>query len=244
MVITMEDLKIRALGVGAAEIKMGTKRILVDAFNSNNEAEELKNGDFILFTHDDLDHFMIESFPNVKNLDVVIIGPPSIVKPLLESDKASSDQIKVMFSGDNNSPVNFEFDGFLIKSFATPHFLKWKPIHNSYLVETEGYKLYITGDSYLTVDMQDKVEHIDYVICNLVDQGFITHTEDSRFAIHHHLSYLLRIISDFKPKKIVGMHLLNFDGTVNASDMKKLIEAYQFEDILIPSSKEEIISLT
>jgi hypothetical protein len=64
------------------------------------------------------------------------------------------------------------------------------------------------------------------VICNLVDEVFIYRKEDPRFAIHHHLSHLLNILSIYQPQKIIGVHQIHFDGTVDAKEMKNLISTY------------------
>ncbi len=239
----MNQIAIRALGVGALEIKIGTKRLLLDAFNSINQPKKINHGDFLIFTHDDADHFSINSLPDVRGLDINIIGPPTIVQPLLQNEKALVNQIKVMHSPNNNEPDKFSFDEFCIKSITTQHFINWKPIHNSYLIEAKGLNIYITGDSNLIKDMADSITDLDVVICNLVDEGFITGRDDRRFAIHHHLSYLLKIISDYHPQKLIGTHLINFAGTVEAEEMKKLVEDYQFTNITIPVSEDEVIIL-
>lgn len=237
----MDTIKIRALGVGALEIKIGARRLLVDAINSINTVPELFAGDTLLFTHDDADHFNADSFPQLKKLDITIIGPPSIIKPIIENDIADLEQIKIMYSQTNYEPCTLELDGFRIKSFQTTHFLNWRPVHNSYLLEIGDNKIYLTGDNYLTKEMSDILTDIDVVICNLVDEGFIKGYEDPRFAIHHHMSYLLNIISTYSPKRIIGSHLINFPGTVKEEDMKKLVENYQFSQITIPISTDEII---
>lgn len=239
----MDNIKIRVLGVGAFEFNIGGKRLFVDAFNSINPAEELTQGDIVICTHDDADHFSVSKFPDMRDLDIIIIGPPSIIKQLIENDKATIDHIKVIYSQNNKQPSFIEIDGLRIISFGTPHFLDWKPIHNSYLIEFNHCKIYITGDSYLTKDLKEIIGQVDVIICNLVDEGFITGKENPNYAIHHHMSYLLNMISDYKPQKIIGLHLINFDGTVNAYNMKKLIDDYQFNDIIIPTEVNEIISI-
>lgn len=239
----MERYKVRNLGVGAVEITIGTNRILVDAFNTINCLTEVRCGDILLFTHDDGDHFDPEQLPDIKGLEIIIIGPPSIVKPILEQDKAMIEQIITMYSQNSSKPDAFHIHDIEITSFSTSHFMNWKPIHNSYLIKHKCGKLYLTGDSYLTYQMKEQVGPIDYVVCNLVDEGFITGAEDPRFAIHHHLSYLLNMISAYQPLKIIGIHLLEFPGTVDAMTMKKLVTDYGFDMILIPQDSCETIEL-
>ena len=239
----MEHTYVRNPGVGALELKVGNSRILVDAFNSVNKSEEVRPGDIILFTHDDDDHFDPSKLPDISGLNVTVIGPPSIVKPLIESEKAQIEQIRSVYSQNNAHPTFIELEDICIKSFGTHHFLNWKPVHNSYMISHKLCSIYITGDSYLTKDFKDIAGSMDIVICNLVDEGYITKSEDPRFAVHHHLSYLLNIMSTYKPKKIIGTHLIGFDGTVDAGTMKKLVKDFGFEEILIPADSCEIYEL-
>lgn len=237
----MCGLKIRALGVGASEIQTDRIRLLVDAFHSLLPATEVRDGDIIIFTHDDADHFMPDKVPDLKGADVVFVGPPTIVKPLLELGKANLDQIKVLYTQDNGRPSYYTTKNVKISCFNTPHFNQWDPVHNSYLLEFSGKKVYITGDSLITKELASTIGDVDALICNLVDEGFLTGSEDPRFAIHHNLSYLLKILTILKPEKLIGVHLLDFDGTVDAGDMRKLVEDYSFDRIIIPCNSEEVI---
>lgn len=239
----MERYKVRNLGVGAVEITIGINRIFVDACNTINPLFKVRCGDILLFTHDDGDHFDPEHIPDIKGLDIIIIGPPSIVKPIIERDKAVIDQIITMYSQNNSEPAVYVIHDIVITCFSTPHFMKWKPIHNSYLIKHKCGNLYLTGDSYLTNQMKEQIGPIDFVVCNLVDEGFITGVEDPRFAIHHHLSYLLNMMSAYQPQKIIGIHLLEFPGTVDSWVMKKLVTDYGFDAITIPQDVYETIEL-
>jgi L-ascorbate metabolism protein UlaG (beta-lactamase superfamily) len=230
-------------GVGALIIQLNTVRLFVDAFNSLTDAAELNRGDILLFTHDDSDHFDVNMMPCIKNQEITVIGPPSIVKPLLESGKASLDQIQTVYSPNNHEPVFLDVAGIRLTCFRTPHFLDWKPIHNSYLVQYKQRSVYITGDSYLGAEMKDDIGDVDIVICNLVEEGYITDREDKRFAVHHLMSYLLNIMAGFSPEKIIGVHLIGFDGTISPKDMKKLAADYHFDEIIIPTGKDEMIGL-
>lgn len=239
----MGAITVRNPGVGALRINFGGVSLFVDAFNSINTAEEVNNGDVILFTHDDADHFDAGKLPDIREIKATIIGPPSIVKPILEKERAELKQIVPVYSQNNKNPATIKFEDFTVTSFSTPHFLDWKPIHNSYLFKHQKGNIYVTGDSYLTREMKDTIGKVDYVICNLVDEGFITRTEDPMFAIHHHLSCMLNIVSVYQPRKIIGVHLIHFDGTVDAGDMKKIVNAYGFEQIIIPTDEAEAITL-
>lgn len=243
----MNNIKAELLGVGSVKITIGNRNVYIDAFNSINSSPELKDGDIIVFTHCDADHFDVTSIPDIRESDVLIIGPPSISRQILLSEKAEISRIKELNSPDNANPDQLDLDFMCIKAFSTSHFMAWNPIHNSYLLEISGIKIYITGDSMLTAGLKQYLNHVDYVICNLVHEGFITKRQDPRFAVHHHLSYLLDIIDLYNPVKIICSHLINFSGTVEPEEMSELVDRYGFNDRIIVPDKEreepEILSI-
>lgn len=239
----MGRVSVRNPGVGALEIMIRKARILVDAFNSVNVPEEVREGDIILFTHDDADHFDPSKLPDLTGRSVTIIGPPSIVKPLMEAGKAGIGQIRAAYSQNNADPVSVNIGEICIKIISTSHFMGWKPVHNSYMISDGQSCIYITGDSFLTKKIKEVASDMDIVICNLVDEGYITKRDDPRYAIHHHLSYLLNIMSIFKPERVIGVHLIDFEGTVDPTEMKKLINDYGFGEISIPVDRSEILEI-
>jgi L-ascorbate metabolism protein UlaG (beta-lactamase superfamily) len=239
----MEKLTVTNLGVSALLIQAGNRRILVDAFNSVNQSVEVLPGDLILFTHDDDDHFRAEKLPELKGMDVTIIGPPSIVKPILLQEKADITQLECLFTGDNAVPATISSNDIHIKCYHTTHFNNWDPIHNSYLIEISGKKLYITGDSLLTKELAETIGETDAVVCNLVEEGFLKGYTEGNVAIHHLLSYLLKLKAEGKTEKIIGVHLVNCPWTPDENEINKLIEEYGFQDLILPTSTEQNILL-
>lgn len=240
----MEQITIRNPGVGALVIEAGERRILVDAFNTLTKPEEVLPGDILLFTHDDGDHFSPDKLPVVRGNHIIIIGPPSIVKPILMNEKADIEQIEVLYTNRYEEPASISLYNINIKCFHTYHFNHWDPIHNSYLIEMLGKKLYITGDSLMTKELAENIGETDAIICNLVEEGYLKAKEEEDVAIHHSLSYLLKIRSEAKTKMIIGIHLLDFTYTVDEHKMRKLVEDYGFRNIIIPVSSEEKIVIS
>lgn len=229
----MVRVSVRNLGVSALMIEGGGRRIQVDAFNDLIEPTKVLTGDILLFTHDDGDHFCPDRLPVVKNMDITIAGPPSIVKPILMQNKADIEQIEVLYTNKYAKRDSISFDNIKIYCFNTQHFNHWDPIHNSYLIEISGKRIYITGDSELTKEQAENIGETDAVICNLVDEAYLKAEIDANTALHHNLSYLLKVRSEGRTKMVIGVHLLDFDWTVEASDMNKLVEAYGFSNIII-----------
>ncbi len=239
----MEKLEIRNTGVAALVITIGGRRILVDAFNTINQPEPIVPGDLILFTHDDGDHFSPEKLPNLIGQDVTVIGPPTILKPILELGKAGLEQLKVLYSKDPQNPDGIIVGDICIKAIHTQHFNGWDALNNSYLIKAGSRRIYITGDSLVTKELFASIGKPEILICNLVEEGFLKGTEDKRHAIHHLLSYLLKVSSECNSDRIIGVHLLNFEGTVPADEMKQLVKAYDFSRIIIPISPTQMIQL-
>ncbi len=178
----------------------------------------------------------------MKGKNITIVGPPSIVVPILKQKKAELEQIEVLYTNQYDKPASLSLDTINIVCYHTNHFNHWDPIHNSYLIEMLGKRFYITGDSELTKEQAEVLGETDAVICNLVEEGFLNGREEANVAIHHILSTLLKVKSQGITKKVIGVHLLDFDWSVDASEMKKLVEDYGFSNIIIPvSTKQKIM---
>jgi len=134
----MERVDVMNLGIGALEIDAGDRRILIDTFNTIMKPIAVLPGDVLLFTHDDGDHFSPEKLPVVKGMDITIIGPPSILKPILIQGKADLEQIEVLYTNQYQEPSRISLDTINITCYHTNHFNHWDPIHNSYLIEVMG----------------------------------------------------------------------------------------------------------
>ncbi len=238
----MEQVIIQNIGVGALVIEALDRRILIDAFNNMISPVEVISGDIIVVTHDDGDHFSADKLPEVKGKNITIVGPPSIVVPILKQEKAELEQIEVLYTNQYDKPASLSLDSINIVCYHTNHFNHWDPIHNSYLIEMLGKRFYVTGDSELTMEQAKVIGETDAVICNLVDEGYLKGREEANVAIHHTLSALLKVKSLGITKKVIGVHLLEFPWSVDANEMKKLVEDYGFSNIIIPvSSKQKIM---
>jgi|GEM_PF-780776 len=239
----MSDISIKLLGIAAVQIIINEKQnIYIDAFNVYNEPPSLHNNDIIIFTHDDRDHFDVDKLPNLALKGNKILGPPSIVLPILREQKARAEQLIIEYPQEENTLKTFEIDDIKISFARTTHFIDWGPIHCSFFIEISGKKIFITGDSNIADD-QGYLKEIDCIVCNLIHKGFLRKTEDPRHAIHYHLSYMLKIIWLYNPKIIIASHMIGHKGAVNPQDMKELVDHYGFHQIIVPLSSTEHIDL-
>lgn len=121
----MEQITVRNLGIGALLIEAWNRRILIDAFNTMIKPTEVLPGDILLFTHDDGDHFSPDQLPAVREQDILIIGPPSIVKPILLQKKAEFEQIEVLYTNNYAESASITIGNIKISCYHTNHFNHW-----------------------------------------------------------------------------------------------------------------------
>lgn len=230
-------------GIGAISISAGERNIFIDAFNDYNSSPELKKNDIILVTHDDGDHFSPKNLFSRVLPDNTIIGPPSIAYPLLSSGRVNSKQLQILYPQQIQNPVNETIDDISISVFNTEHYLDWKPVHVSFLIEYKGKKIYITGDSFLNSCQKEILTGIDCIIYNLVKGEVVDEKISKRDGLFHHISELLQVQYDYRPKLIVCNHLLNCDWTVEPEDMEDLIKKAGIENIVVPQSASDVVEI-
>ncbi len=188
----------------------GNKTIYIDPFKIERKYND---ADIIFITHDHYDHFSEEDIVKVIKENTIIVAPTNT---------------KVI---DNMSNViliepkqNYEIEG--IKIQTVPAYNIGKPFHPKsnnwvgYIIEIEGTKYYIAGDTDITEDNKK-------VTC---DVAFLpvggTYTMNPREAAE-----LANII---KPKTVIPIHYGSIVGKKkDASEFKKLVNKEIQCDILI-----------
>lgn len=237
-------IQIRNTACAGLIIEFEGRRVIIDAINTIGQVEKLLPQDILLFTHSDGDHFSVDNFPHIKGRDILVLGPQTIGYELLVANKLEEVLYKELYTFNNEQPQNIVIDNDVkVTCYNTPHFVGHNAVHNSYVLDIKGKRIYITGDSYLDGKLSGILSEIDCVVCNLVDEGYIKCTDDKRFAYYHHMSYLLNIKSIYNPTSIIAVHLTEFDGTVDAQKMKTLVDDSRIEGIYVLQSEEDIVEV-
>jgi L-ascorbate metabolism protein UlaG (beta-lactamase superfamily) len=237
------SITIRLLGIGAVSISIKNRNIFFDAFNDHNPAPKLKEDDILLFSHDDGDHFSPKKLlPHVLP-ENTIIGPPSIAYPLLSSGKISPKQLQVPYPQQIQDPIPVNIDDISFSIFNTEHFDNWKPVHISLLIKYAAKSIYLCGDSYLTPELKKYLTGIDCIIYNLVKDEVVKETMSKRDGLYHHMSELLQVQHEYRPKRIICNHLLNCDWTIDALDLKNLIKQSGTNNIIVPQSENDVVKI-
>ena len=196
---------IECLGHSTIKISKNNKTIYIDPYNIS---DGINDADYIFITHNHYDHFSEEDIKKVKNNETIII----ITEDLY------TNTLKLGFNGMNIITVkpneNYQVEG--IKFSTIPAYNTNKTFHPKennwvgYIIELEGSKYYIAGDTDIT-DENKKVK---------CDVAFVpvggTYTMDFKETAH--------LINEIKPKIAVPIHYGSIVGTKqDATDFVKLL---------------------
>ena len=131
-------------------ITYGDRRIYIDPFQMR---EAPKDADFILITHDHYDHFSPEDIEKVSNEKSVLVVP---AKMLPQAEKVSSivEEIHSVMPGEHYGISGLEFD-------TVAAYNNLKPFHPKsagwvgYILQIDGQRIYIAGDTDMNRDNRD-----------------------------------------------------------------------------------------
>ncbi len=165
------------------------------------------DADYIFITHSHYDHFSKEDILNIKNDNTVIIGPYDIYNKCLEMGFSKDKVIKV-------KPCE-EYDYGVIRFKTVYAYNLNKTFHLKqsnwvgYLLEFEGKKYYIAGDTDVIMDNLSVLKNIDVAFIPIGG----TYTMDVLEAAD--------FVNKIKPKSVVPIHygMVAFDE----KDLKQFI---------------------
>lgn len=150
------------------------------------------DADYIFITHSHYDHFSKEDILNIKNDNTVIIGPYDIYDKCLEMGFSKDRVIKV-------KPCE-EYDYGVIRFKTVYAYNLNKTFHLKesnwvgYVLEFEGKKYYIAGDTDVIMDNLSVLKNIDVAFIPI---GGV-YTMDALEAAGY--------VNNIKPKEVVPIH--------------------------------------
>lgn len=165
------------------------------------------DADYIFITHSHYDHFSKEDILNIKNDNTVIIGPYDIYDKCLEMGFSKDRVIKV-------KPCE-EYDYGVIRFKTVYAYNLNKTFHLKesnwvgYVLEFEGKKYYIAGDTDVIVDNLSVLKNIDIAFIPIGG----TYTMDALEAAGY--------VNNIKPKEVVPIHYGMVVG--DEKDLKQFI---------------------
>ena len=184
-------MKISINTQASIRIESDNKVIYFDPFKIN---EETHDADYIFITHDHYDHYDEESINNIKNDNTKIIVPMCL----------------------KDKPHNLLIEGYRIygiddlKFNTVPSYNKIKPFHPrskyyvGYVIELEGKKVYVMGDT----DRTSEADAVDCDICFVPIGG--TYTMNVKDAVDY--------INNLKPEKAIPIHYGSIVGDISLGE--------------------------
>ena len=130
-------------------IRSGIGNIYIDPFRMK---EEPKDADFILITHDHYDHFSPEDIRKAAGKGCVLVVPKKMQGKAREAEGFVS-SIRTVAPG-----AAYEIEGLKVETVAAYNILK--PFHPKsagwvgYILELDGERIYIAGDTDATKEAQ------------------------------------------------------------------------------------------
>ncbi len=196
-----------------SDIKINTQSsILIDSgkkiyFDPLNITEEKHDADYIFITHDHYDHFSVPDIKKIINNDTVIIIPAPMEKTLEDSISMGTKLMVVPGEKYSTKDLNFE---------TVASYNKFKPFHPrragwcGFIVEVDGLKVYVAGDT-------DATKEAETVKCDiaLVPIG-------GTFTMNY--KEAAKLINIMKPKIAIPTHYGSIVGSrTDGEDFKKLV---------------------
>ena len=200
----MSDLDIRVYTQNCIRLK-GEQTVYFDPFKVT---DELHDADMVFVTHDHYDHYSPDDIKKVINDSTVFVVP----EPM-------AGKVKNMFSGHDVKGLavgeKAEVNGIVIETVAS--YNKMKPFHPKkagwlgYVIEIEGKKVYVSGDT-------DKTAEAEAVKCDIAFVpigGFYT----------MNVKEAAELINRIKPELAIPTHYGSAVGKPSfGKDFAKLVE--------------------
>ena len=196
---------IEFLGHSTIKISKNNKIIYIDPYNIK---DSLNDADYIFITHNHYDHFSEEDIKKVKNNETIIIVTEDLY----------TNTLKLGFNGMNIVTVkpNEDYQVESIKFSTIPAYNINKTFHPKenewvgYIIELEGSKYYIAGDT----DITEENKKVKCDVAFLPVGG--TYTMDFKEAA--------QLVNQIMPKIAVPIHYGSIVGTIqDATDFVKLL---------------------
>jgi L-ascorbate metabolism protein UlaG (beta-lactamase superfamily) len=236
----VSQIEITVLGMAATKISNGSKNIYVDSFIDFKKHPlkpfDFSDADIVLVTHDHADHYDSQEIVSaVRKTNAVVVGPPSIAYPLLVDYSLSHENLRILYHQDPGTPASTIINGVTISSFSSLHFSDGDnmTIHNSYLLEMDGKRLFVTGDSNVITTKDNRLLHLDALIFNFV-------IFDKDIA---KVSLLEETQRKYSPKQLVPVHIIDCDWTIQPNDLSREVAKRNLKSVIILENSQSSLRL-
>lgn len=236
-------IEVSFLGIGACRMKCGGTTLYIDAFNEICEPPTPSRGDVLLFTHDDGDHFCVESLRK-RNLEgVAIIGPYAVAYRCLESGAAAPGLVRAAYPNDRGEPIDMSLGEIGLRIYNTEHFVEWSAAHVSYRIAFMGKRLYVTGDSAVGERRLDDLRDLDCLVASPMQVDVMKGRVSKEYEKYFALCDLIRTKEMTGAKLVLANHLIGCGWAVDPLELRGLIEAGGIRGIAAPIDEEEVFAI-
>lgn len=186
----------------------GGPMIYVDPYNGAEGFKGLRKPDIILITDIHPDHLDLKTLEALDTEDAKFIVPQAVMDKLPEDMKK---QAQSLFNG-----ANLTIEGITIKAMPMYNLpeaddaFHTKGRGNGYIIEAEGNKIYISGD---TEDIEEMRSLED------IDIAFVCMNLPYTMDINQAASAVL----EFKPKAVYPFHYRGKEGMSDTEAFKKIV---------------------
>lgn len=191
-----------------SSIKINKEKIMyIDPFRIN---KNYNDADIIFITHDHYDHYSEEDIDKIKKQDTIIVAPKKLFTKILEKGFEKDNIITVEPNKKYNvKGINFEtIPAYNINKQFHPKENAWV----GYIIELEGVKYYIAGDTDITPENKE-------VKC---DVAFVP--VGGTFTMNY--KEAAELVNEIKPKIAIPIHYGSIVGTEqDAIDFSKLLNS-------------------
>lgn len=229
----MPDVTITALGLAAVRISDGSQTVYADAFFKEHPIRpfDARDADVILVTHDHRDHYDAAAVAAAaRATGAVVIGPPSIAHAMLVQHALPAEQVRILHHQDPGTPVRSEVGATAVSAFASPHFCDGDQltIHNSYLVELGGKRIFLTGDSCALTRKEPRLQRLDALVYNFV-------TFDRDLA---KVAALEEVERTFAPRRLIPVHVLDCGWTLAPGELAREVARRRLASVVVIEERQ------
>ncbi len=202
------DLKIEPISHATAVFKWGDKTFYTDPVGGAEAFKGKDRPDFILITDIHGDHMNAETLKAI-GLDSVTVIVPQAVKDKLPADLKA--EYIVMNNGDSKELMGFNIQAIPMYNLPqSKDAMHVKGRGNGYIIENNGKRLYISGDTEDIPEMRN-LKNIDVALVSM------------------NLPYTMPVdraakgVLAFTPKKVIPYHYRGKNGLSDVEEFKKLV---------------------
>lgn len=202
---TMEIARVEVIPVShaSAVIKWNDKTIYLDPVGGADAYAQQDSADVVLITDIHGDHMDAQTLQGLNLGDITIIAPQAVKDELPDS---LANKITVMNNGEKRSHLGFSIEAipmYNLREEAKQYHPKGRG--NGYVIENEGQRLYIAGDTEDIPEMR-QLKDIDIALIPM-NLPYTMTVEKAAEAV-----------LEFAPDKVYPYH---FRGTEGKADVKK-----------------------